>query len=257
VVALCTVLTVGGVAAGCGGTGPGSAKARSTTPARASRSVGRVRTLTQSELQSALVNAKDLPGWTMNSIAVPGDDGRLPPPRIPDVRRRLRATPAVCQPLYDLSVLTSGWQYSAYADQEVRSGTGASEHLVMTALESYSVADAPKVLSDLRTALRGCSSFRSLSPLDPDDRWSDPHPLPDPAVGDEAVSYRIRLVVPSVDSDGNNDGGPPVAAPHIFTVVRSGATVAVFYAQSFPDTPLPQIPSDLLRAQADRLATAG
>lgn len=43
---------------------------------------------------------------------------------------------------------------------------GASERLVTMSLQPYAVADAPKVLRDLRTAFRGCGSFRSFAPID-------------------------------------------------------------------------------------------
>lgn len=182
-----------------------------------------------------------------------GGDGVEIAPRIPDVSKWPHTTSAACEPLDRMVGLTSSYQYVAVVEQSVSpvSSAAGDKQTSEMALASYHATDAPKVIADLRSSLRTCSSF---SEPRIDTEYTDPEPLADPEVGDEAVAYRINEVNPSVDSNGDEDGGPTVVVPFNFVVVRCGATIAAFYTMSPPGEPRPpHVSTDVVTAQIDKL----
>lgn len=137
-------------------------------------------------------------------------------------------------------------------EQYVRTVPGKDPQSAMMGLRSYTVTDAVQLVNNLRTSLRTCTSF---STLDEGESYGDPKQLPDPQVGDDAVSYRLTQTVPSIDEHGDEDGGPPVHGYFHFVVVRSGATIAAYYETgNSQDLHLPEVPMTVVKAQADKLA---
>jgi hypothetical protein len=204
--------------------------------------------LTQAELESAIVGAADLPGWTTSTVEGRGGDGASLPVTIRDVSKAPRISPAACQPLWSMTGFGSRYQFHGIVEQSVDTVAGgpASE----MALTSYSAADAPRVMADLRTSLRTCRTFRTT---DPGESYGNPVALPGPRVGDEAIAYRLTQTEPSVDANGDDDGGPPSHAWVSYEVVRSGATIAAFSILG-TEQPLPRVPEKVVTAQVDKLA---
>ncbi|WP_103886492.1 hypothetical protein [Actinacidiphila yanglinensis] len=211
--------------------------------------------LGQADLERAVVGPKDVPGWDTGTLVGRGGDGLRIGQSIPDVSRFPKPRPAACGPLNSAAGMVGDRQYHALVEQTVSRSSAKDpegEQTVTMSLTAYSAADAPRVMADLRTSLRTCTSFRT--PLEPDMGYSDPRPLAEPKLGDDAVSYRITQSNPSVDRSGNDDGGPRVDAHFHYVVVRCGTGIAVFSAMAFPqDTRPPQVPMDLVAAQVDKL----
>jgi hypothetical protein len=213
-------------------------------------SAGSARTLSQGELQRGVIGAKDVPGWTTDTVAGRGGDGVEVAPHILDVSKWPRTSPAACQPLDRMTSLSSDHQYFAVVEQKVSPASGDGPITEM-ALTSYRPAEAPKVIADLRTSIRTCSGFSE--PLEGFE-YTHPQALTDPKVGDEAIAYRLTQVVPSVDSNGDPDGGQPVDVPFHFVVVRSGATIVSFYTMTSPGGHgTTDVPMDVVKSQIAKL----
>jgi hypothetical protein len=211
--------------------------------------------LSQRELEQAIVGPKDIPGWTTETVLGKGGNGVRIPVTIGDVSKWPRIGQAACEPLYDMTMLASRHQFYAVVEQMARTGSGDDEKSTRMSLTSLHVADAPKVIADLETSLRTCSSFTSL---EAGEFWSHPEPLADPMLGDQAIAYRITDSVPSVNSLGEDDGGPASKAPFCFVVVRSGATIVAFSSMGYPTQPgPPQVPMNVVKAQVDKLERVG
>jgi hypothetical protein len=103
-----------------------------------------VRTLSQGELERAVIGAKDLPGWESGTVVGRGGDGVDIPPTILDVSRLPRITPGACQPLNDMTSLIGRHQYRAIVEQSINAVSAKDEKSAPMALTSYSVADAPR-----------------------------------------------------------------------------------------------------------------
>jgi hypothetical protein len=102
--------------------------------------------------------------------------------------------------------------------------------------------------------VQACSSFGSVPPSEPGETWAHLVPLIDPKLGDEALAYGITQSVPSVDGNGDDDGGAPVKVPYHFVAVRSGATIVAFDSMNFvSQVQLPQVPMNVVKAQIDKL----
>jgi hypothetical protein len=230
-------------------TGSGSTAAAT----RQGRRVLPARMLSQAELEAATIGPKDLPGWRMGTIQGRGGDGLRIDAPIANVSRFPHISQRVCEPLLYATQFVSRRQYRASVEQTIETGSGDGETLVTASLRSYSVTDAAKVMSDLRSALASCRSFPSL---EPDEHWTEVSELADPGVGDEAVAFRLTLITPSVDSAGDEDGGPPAHTRFAFVVVRSGAEVATFGTFASPYRANVQVPMKPVTVQIGRLAGA-
>lgn len=200
--------------------------------------------LSQSELERSALGAGDVLGWRVNRIK--GDEGVGQPggPTYYPVSSRPRVTPSACQPLADMGHTLSAYQHHGVVELMLTRSSGAGITTVALTLRSYTAADAPKVLADLRTSLRTCSSFPTNAP---GVSLTAPEPQPAPHLGDDALAYRIVQTTPGVD------GGPAVEAPLNYVVVRSGATVWVSYTLSLPGLPEQPVPLDVVRAQSTKL----
>jgi hypothetical protein len=232
----------------------GTAGSDSTVPgARRGRSVRPARMFSQADLEAVTIGPKDLPGWRMGTIQGRGGDGVRVDAPVADVSRFPHIPQRACEPLLYMAQYVSRHQYHASVQQTVATGSGDSETLLTASLKSYAVADAPKVMSDLRSALASCTSFASL---EEGERWTEVTALADPGLGDEAVACRMTLITPSVDSEGDEDGGPPAHTRFAFTVVRSGAVIATFETFASPYRPDVQVPMKPVTVQISKLAGA-
>lgn len=231
----------------CGG-GGGTPHAQPTRPS--ARPAAPARTLSQKELEQTVIGAKEIPGWKTGTVAGRGGDGYDIPQPVLDMANLPRIRPAACEPLNRMLSLGSDYQYFALVEQTVNAVSPKGRAGAEMALRSYRVADAPKVIADLRTSLRTCSSFQSL---DEGISYTRPQPLADPKLGDEALAYSITQTVAGDDS--NSDDSAPITVPFSFVVVRSGATVAAFYTMGQPGAARPRpVPMDVVTAQIDKLS---
>lgn len=224
------------VVAGCAGTGKSADEkgkdAPATAPSKAATTAARV--LSRQQLTQAEVGAADLTGYRVSAVGIDINVATLD-----------RVTPAACRPIADMSSLASEYQPLAAVEQTVLPTTQGGDIAEM-GLMSYKAADAPKVIADLRASVRTCSSFRFV--LDDTEGFADPHLLPDPKAGDEAVAYRITNTI--------KDGETDIRQPYAFVVFRAGTTIAAFYTSSAPGhltEPAP-LPTELVTAQAAKLA---
>ncbi|MER6091717.1 hypothetical protein [Streptomyces bluensis] len=109
------------------------------------------------------------------------------------------------------------------------------------ALLAYEQSDAEKVVADLRTAPKSCTAYEHA-----DYKHSGVKALPAPQQGDEAVSFKLTSSVEGTD------------VPMTFTIVRSGSTLAAFYAMNLLDADKAQVPAELIEMQLTNLEkTAG
>jgi hypothetical protein len=208
---------------------PAAAKATATKPSAF--------LLSRKRLKQAEVGPADIKGYR----TAPMDIGI-------DVARLQRISPAACRPIADMNTFASEYQPLAAVEQTAIGPTVGkdSTRIAEMALLSYTAADAPKVIADLRTSIRTCSSFHFI--LDDSEGFTDPRPLPDPKAGDEAVAYRITKTI------SDEMGG--LRVPFVFVAFRTGTTIAAFYTSAAPgelDKPS-RIPTDLVTAQAAKLA---
>lgn len=243
--------------AGCGGGGKGG-DAKGGGP-ETPMAVGNLPPLTQAQLEQAVVGPKDLKGWRTGTVQGRGGDGTEIPPTIPDVAKMPRISPAACEPLYDMTMMLSRQQYHGVVEQQLTpaddgsddSGSSGGAGGGMMSLKSYTGPDAARLMADLRTSLRTCTSFKSL---EEGESWGSPKRLADPKAGDEALSYHLVQTVPSVDKNGDDDGGPAVDALFTFVVVRSGSTVLAAYSVPGAGKDYPEFPMDVITAQVTKLA---
>lgn len=242
--------------AGCGGGGKGG-DAKGGGP-ETPMAVGNLPPLTQAQLEQAVVGPKDLKGWRTGTVQGRGGDGTEIPPKIPDVAKMPRISPAACEPLYDMTMMLSRQQYHGVVEQQLTpadDGSGGSDSSGgaggMMSLKSYTGPDAARLMADLRTSLRTCTSFKSP---EEGESWGSPKRLADPKAGDEALSYHLVQTVPSVDENGDDDDGPAADALFTFVVVRSGSTVLAAYSGPGIGKDYPEVPMDVITAQATKLA---
>ncbi|MEU1501775.1 hypothetical protein [Streptomyces sp. NPDC005732] len=245
------VLGLGAV--GCGGQKggdstaghvPGAGIAARTAPAVTPASQSPAwRPLTQDELERAVVDERDLPGWTVSRLGAGTDglgDGTV------SALREGGTHPASCAPVG--SALSGASKYTPLGSvtRMAQNEDGISTmHLV-----SYRAADAVQVMDELRSAMASCTSYTMTFPMDTTfeklRRTGDPHQ------GDEGVSFRLDVV--SRDPAGDSD---PVRSLQSFQVIRSGSTVAVFDAIDMDAYRLRKIPAVLVTAQLKVLETGG
>ncbi|MDX3098832.1 sensor domain-containing protein [Streptomyces sp. ME19-03-3] len=234
VLAVCAAVVVGTVA-GCGNGGDaGAAEKPAARNGDESRSNSRV--VSQREAESFALHRKDIPGYTIQTLAGRGEDAQVPVRLFAGGLPRIE--PAECQPVYENTQQGSAYRQYARTDALV-SGHG---DFVEVALVAYGVGDARKALADLREALARCRSF--TMPLDRTEHFEYPRLLPDPHLGDEAVEYTITQKI-----DGDEGA---IRAPFHHLVVRKGSVIAWFMVHGFPGEP-PKLPANVVDTQLAKL----
>lgn len=198
------------------------------------RTIGR--TLSKQQLEKAVLVQGDVKGYTIGAMpggadAAPGDE---------------RADRAACKPL--TSVL-SGTPQPAATDTVYRQILGTHkdkkkpmQQAVLTEyLSAHKPQEAPKVLAELRAAVKNCAGGFTSYGTEGESTYSAVKELPTVQAGDESFAYQV-----TGDLDGES-------VPLVFHVVRSGATVATFYTANLVDARTPEMPSDVLEKQAAKL----
>lgn len=230
------VTAVLGTMAGCGNGGEDRAAGRSAA-AHGDENGSSSRVLSQREAESLALHRKDLPGYTIRTLAGRGEDAEVPVRLFTGDLPRIE--PAECQPVY-ANTQQGASAYRQYARTEALI-TGDDDY-VESGLIAYGAGDARKALADLRGALAHCKSF--TMPLDRTEHFEHPRVLPDPHLGDEAVEYTITQKI-----DGDEG---VIRAPFRHLVVRKGSVIAWFRVHGFPGE-TPELPSNVIDAQVAKL----
>ncbi|MFG2935183.1 hypothetical protein [Streptomyces sp. NPDC048282] len=220
----------GGAERGAGGEGSAVKESVSASPSPVE--VGG-KPLTEAELTKAQLKQGDLAGYQIKALASP--DTEAPP---------IDADDDICAAVsmmmfFSLSVdpeARVGQSVSATSGDTV--GTGTS-----VLLASYLEADAQQGIADLASSVKGCpDGFEVTDDL----KASAVKPLDTLDVGDEAVAFRLTGGMLGADT------------PTAYTVVRSGPTLAVFFAVDMTDPKTVTVPDEVVAAQVAKLQkTAG
>lgn len=181
--------------------------------------------LTEAQLTKAVITKADLKGYRV---------GDTPDDEIPEVS--VPANPAKCQALADMFLLGTEPDATARVSRSVTSLTATDATVLRVGLLAQKEADAKKVVADLRTQSGTCSSYEHT-----DYHYTGVKPAKAPALGDEAVSYTMTS-----DIDGTK-------IPVTYTVVRSGSTLAVFYAMNVLGEKAPEVPTSVVEAQVTKI----
>ncbi|MEU9137717.1 hypothetical protein AB0D33_17405 [Streptomyces sp. NPDC048404] len=215
--------------AACGGqdTGGKSDSGSSKKPSAAAKPAVKegLKPLTEAQLKKAVITKADLKGYRV---------GDTPDDEIPEVS--VPANPAKCQALADMFLLGTEPDATARVSRSVTSLTATDATVLRVGLLAQKEADAKKVVADLRTQSGSCNSYEHT-----DYHYTGIKPVKAPALGDEAVSYTMTS-----DIDGTK-------IPMTYLVVRSGSTLAVFYAMNILDEKAPEVSTSVVEAQVTKI----
>jgi hypothetical protein len=242
-------LTLALATAACGAEDGSAAPAHATATARhaaakpkASPETGPV--LTQHQLEAAVIDKGDLPGLWIEGIGGSADGTADPGNGLARPVAADLTDPAACAPV-------DGASYGAGRHTpvgSVRRTAEAGKGPAILALVSYRHGDATRTLDDLRTALEHCTAFHEKDVKDT--RFTDIRPVDTAPVCDDTVSFRYTKVLTGSD-------GKDMKIPARLTAFRCGSTVAAILAMTVGGgTASPEIPEDLLHAQAKALKKA-
>ncbi|MFE2538401.1 hypothetical protein [Streptomyces sp. NPDC059371] len=184
--------------------------------------------LTEAQLTKAVLTEKDLKGYRVRDT--PDDE-------IPDVS--VPANPATCQALADMFLLGTEPDATARVSRSVTNLKATDATVLRVGLLAQKEADAKKVVADLRAQSGKCNSYEHT-----DYHYTEVKPVKAPALGDEAVSYSMTS-----DIEGTK-------IPVTYAVVRSGSTLAVFYAMNILSDKAPDVSSDVMEAQVTKIEKA-
>ncbi|WUD77265.1 hypothetical protein OG937_38940 [Streptomyces sp. NBC_00510] len=164
----------------------------------------------------------------------------------------LAPAPARCKPLYDMTAFVGRyqpvWQVAKIVSRTSDEGDTSS---TTVALNSYRQQESVKMMTDLRGALDTCTKFAPPGSSATGWTYSDIRKLPDPSLGDDALSYRMTLDMPA------DDMGPAHSVVFTYVVVRSGTTVTTFASNLFGVNGKPtKVPRQVIDAQLKKLSQA-
>ncbi|EKX63814.1 hypothetical protein STRIP9103_06117 [Streptomyces ipomoeae 91-03] len=228
-----SVVTALGFTAACGGGGDEDKDAKASATATASAADEKKDTagqaaLTEAQLKKAVLADGDVKGYEIAEKSA----AEMPAETVP-------ANPAACQPLANMFYFTSDPGAEARVGRTLTEKSDLTGTVVTAALLAYEQSDAEKVIADLRTATKSCTKYEQVG-----NKYSDVEALSAPKQGDEAVAYKLK---------GDIEG---TSIPMSFTVVRSGSTLAAFYAMNILDAKKAQVPTAVLEAQLAKLEKA-
>ncbi|MEU4173070.1 hypothetical protein AB0F46_40240 [Streptomyces sp. NPDC026665] len=216
--------------AACGGQGndsnsdTGSGSKKPAAEAKPSAQEG-LKPLTEAQLTKAVITKADVKGYRV---------GNTPDDEIPEVS--VPAKPATCQALADMFLLGTEPDATARVSRSVTSLKATDGTVLRVGLLAQKEADAKKVVADLRAQSGTCDSYEHT-----DYHYTEVTPGKAPSLGDEAVSYSMTS-----DIEGTK-------IPVTYTIVRSGSTLAVFYAMSVLSEKAPDVPADVMEAQVTKI----
>ncbi|MFE5873291.1 hypothetical protein ACFQ6V_32210 [Streptomyces roseifaciens] len=234
-----------GLTAGCGGPGgdggldgnggSGGGGGRGGGRGEAKDTRGAVRILSSAQLRHVELGPREVPGFQIERASSWAAGGGRPV-----------ADDASCRPLVEA---LGSRPRPAPAASVVNTFAKAGEDLDfqglmgMIRVSTYRGDGAVSTLDGLRSAAAGCAGgFRMRTGEGEPQEFRAVRTLTAPRLGDEAVAYRLENAAER--------------APSLITVVRSGATLAMFFATSLSDPEDVEIPPELVDAQIAKLSRA-
>ncbi|MFR9796985.1 hypothetical protein ACL02U_13905 [Streptomyces sp. MS06] len=205
-----------------------TAESSPTSPAaKASAEAKRIGALDPQKLKTATLSGKS-GGYEFKQVSEADAEAGLD----------MKADKAECQPLASLAggythIPAVSVEHRSLEPSEAKNATVGSMWLA-----SHSEKNAKQVMSDLRTSLEKCpKGFKTLGLT-----YKDAKRLKDPALGDEAVGYRITMTVAKK------------SVPMTYTVVRKDGVIAAFYGVNMLTPEKSAIPEATIKAQLAKLS---
>ncbi|WP_327313454.1 hypothetical protein [Streptomyces sp. NBC_01235] len=226
--ATAAVLFTAALVAGCGGGGDSDAKSSASADAPGSASVSAsasapqapAQPLGEAQLKSAALTGGDVDGFQITDFPVKPDGDST-------------ARPADCQPLENMRTASPDPGPQAFTGLLAHPGAGPAAGSATTiGLMAYDRSGAEAILEGLRTALKKCTAYEGGVPARTTAKAATA-----PEVGDDAVAFALQSERDSADA---------------FVVVRSGATVVLFYTASGTGSEA-EVPEALVAAQIRKL----
>lgn len=190
------------------------------------------KTLTEAELTKAALTTAELPHY------------EIAPMQGGDERGTEQPENQACRPL---TAVINGSPEPAAAATVFRTAMdkreeGRDDQTVVTEiLTSHPKGGAEQLMRSVRDAVAACAGgFRTTSDDGPS-TYTAVKPLPAPAAGQESLAYQVTG---SIEGD---------AVPLVFHLLRTGSTVVTFYAADFLGAEPPEVPAELVTAQAAKL----
>ncbi|MFF1926339.1 hypothetical protein ACFVW8_37965 [Streptomyces sp. NPDC058221] len=123
-----------------------------------------------------------------------------------------------------------------------KSEEGKDDQTVVTEiLTSHSGGTAQLLMRDVQDAVKACAGGFRTSSEDGPSSYTEVKQLNLPKAGQESISYQVTG---SIEGD---------KVPLVFQLVRTGSTVVTFYVANFLDPKTPELPAQLVTAQAAKL----
>lgn len=123
-----------------------------------------------------------------------------------------------------------------------KSQEGKDDQTVVTEiLTSHPESGAQQLMRGVRDAVRACAGGFRTSGEDGPSTYTEVKLLPLPPAGQESVAYQVTG---SIEGD---------KVPLVFQLVRTGSTVVTFYVADFSTAKTPELPAELVAAQAAKL----
>ncbi|MFI6606151.1 hypothetical protein [Streptomyces sp. NPDC050507] len=123
-----------------------------------------------------------------------------------------------------------------------KSEEGKDDQTVVTEiLTSHPKDTAQQLMRGVRDAVRACAGGFRTSSEDGPSTYTEVEQLPLPPAGQESIAYQVTG---SIEGD---------KVPLVFQLVRTGSTVVTFYVAEFITAKTPQLPAELVAAQAAKL----
>ncbi|MEU9311023.1 hypothetical protein [Streptomyces sp. NPDC048256] len=229
--ALCAAVLVAGCGGGGGDSdakatdsaaaqGPSSGSGSGSASASAAASQAPAEPLGEAQLKSAALVGGDVDGYQITDFPVKPDGDST-------------ARPADCQPLENMRTASPDPGPKAFVGLLAFGGAGPTAGSATTiGLMAYDRSDAEGILDGLRTALKKCTAYEGGVPARTNAKAATA-----PDAGDEAVAFGLETQGDSADA---------------FVVVRSGATVVLFYTAAGTGSAA-EVPAELVTAQIRKL----
>ncbi|MBO0918261.1 hypothetical protein [Streptomyces laculatispora] len=123
-----------------------------------------------------------------------------------------------------------------------KSEEGKDDQTVVTEiLTSHPDGSAQQLMRGVRDAVQACKGGFRTSSEDGPSSYTQVKQLSLPRAGQESIAYQVTG---SVEGD---------KVPLVFQLVRTGSTVVTFYVANFIDPKTPELPAELVAAQAAKL----
>ncbi|MEU9436440.1 hypothetical protein [Streptomyces sp. NPDC048252] len=229
--ALCAAVLVAGCGGGGGDSdakatdsaaaqGPSSGSGSGSASASAAASQAPAEPLGEAQLKSAALVGGDVDGYQITDFPVKPDGDST-------------ARPADCQPLENMRTASPDPGPKAFVGLLAFGGAGPTAGSATTiGLMAYDRSDAEGILDGLRTALKNRTAYEGGVPARTTAKAATA-----PDAGDEAVAFGLETQGDSADA---------------FVVVRSGATVVLFYTAAGTGSAA-EVPAELVTAQIRKL----